>query len=156
MNKGEKITATYLYADNHAKQVIEKTDSNGVTYTYVNIIEKFSPHLKFGNFRRGRIIVGEYRNGMANLLKLAELINIHEETIEIGSEKTKSMRIPIGYLELQVKGIGLLQFDSISTIYGPEYTYQPDVNEMFDAGLGRWSTYPVGKIIRAKVSVHKV
>ena len=142
----KRQTVTYLFADGHAVQLFEKQDKDCGSICFAEVFEKFTDAtLAF----EGRIVIGRYSGGLAHLLKSAESIRAAEPKIDAGSQGTREKGIPFGTLEVGTKHGSLYFHDMPGTISGP-YHYQPENGETFDAGIARWSDYPVARVHRVK------
>jgi prepilin-type processing-associated H-X9-DG protein len=146
------LTCTYLFADGHAVELYEKTDKDCGRVQFAEITQRWTKARC--NFT-GRLIFGRFRTGIAHLAKTAYSIQATTPSITHGSDNTRKLGIPVGYLEIAVKpGCSVSFYDMPSCISG-EYTYQAGDNygETFDPSLTSWSGIPVARIHLAKNTV---
>lgn len=148
-----KVECAYLYADGHAVLLYEKSVRLGANVTrleYAVIHEKWTDaHLSF----KGRLVFS--RGGAAALLALckqASAIRAVEKSVEHGSQNSKAMGVAVGSLSFDMKSGGHLYFYDLSILSG-QFTYQPEIVEVFDASARKWSGHPVSEIKLRKAEV---
>jgi hypothetical protein len=148
MRNNKSLHCAYLYADGHAVIIYKKQDNDAGEIQFAEIIESFGPkHCSF----TGRIVISRY-GGLLNLIRKAYTVRATAASTQHGSDRTRELGISVGYLEVEMSNDwndSITLYDMPGTMAGP-YTYQPETVETFDAGISRWSGYPVARIHRVK------
>jgi len=147
----KRMTCAYLYEDGHAVILYEKHDRDAGTVEFAEVHEKYcDARLDF----KGRIVFGRYgAAGFLRLARMAKVITAKEPSTDRGSQNTQRLGIPVGSLEFDFEGnhgCDCAHFNTMPTILGDGYTYQPDINDKFDDNLSSWGITRVARVHRVK------
>ena len=141
----KNLKCTYLYADGHAVQIYSKRDPDAGEIEFAEITEKFTTaKIRFS----GRLVFHWGHDALADLCRKADRIDASEASIENGSEASRRIGQPVGYLTIypsKDREIGLHFYDLPGLLSGA-YSYQPDTEEKFNPNLTVYGAYRVSKV----------